>query len=73
MLKEQMKTKHLNVDTGKTTLALENPYRGLMEYLADEDGYSDWRVWRNRNRITAPSNSSRWSSNCQAGPSVTTT
>ena len=71
MLKEQMKPKHLNVDTGKTTLALENPYWGLMEYLADEDGYSDWRVWRNR--ITAPSNSSRWSSNCQAGPSVTTT
>jgi hypothetical protein len=33
MLKEQMKPKHLNVDTGKTTLALENPYWGLMEYL----------------------------------------
>ena len=41
MLKEQMKTKHLNVDTGKATLALENPYWGLMECLAGEDGYSD--------------------------------
>jgi len=36
-----MKSKHLNGETGKTTLALEKPYWGLMEYLAGEDGYSD--------------------------------
>jgi len=39
-----MKSKHLNGETGKTTLALEKPYWGLMEYLAGEDGYSDWTM-----------------------------
>jgi len=41
----RMKTKHLNGDTGKTALALEKPFWGLMEYLAHEDGYGDWRSW----------------------------
>ena len=37
--------RHLSLDSGKTTLALEPYYWTILEYLADEDGYSHWRDW----------------------------
>ncbi len=45
MLKDYLKTRHLLLDSGKTTLALEPYYWTILEYLADEDGYKHWRDW----------------------------
>ena len=45
MLKDHLKTKHLLLDTGKTTLSLEKYYWAILDYLADEDGQRDWRDW----------------------------
>ena len=45
MLKDYLKTRHLSLDSGKTTLALEPYYWTILEYLADEDGYKHWRDW----------------------------
>ena len=40
-----MKTRHLSLVSGKTTLALEPYYWSILEYLADDDGYNHWRDW----------------------------
>jgi len=45
MLKDYLKTKHINLNTGKTTLSLEKQYWTLLDYLADEDGHANWRDW----------------------------
>ena len=45
MLKEKMKTRHLSLDSGKKTLALEQEYWLLIGGMSEEDGYSDWRDW----------------------------
>ena len=45
MFKEKMKTRHLSLDSGKTTLALEQEYWLLIEEMSEEDGYGDWRDW----------------------------
>ena len=45
MLKEKMKTRHLSLDSGQTTLALEQEYWLLIEEMSEEDGYGDWRDW----------------------------
>ena len=45
MLKDYLKTRHLSLDSGKTTLALEQEYWLLIEEMSEEDGYGDWRDW----------------------------
>ena len=45
MLKDHLKTKSITFDSGKTTLSLEPTYWMLLDYLADQQGYRDWRDW----------------------------
>jgi|TARA_B110001454_G_scaffold178751_2_gene171678 predicted DNA-binding ribbon-helix-helix protein len=49
MLKNTRDQRTLTLDERRTTLALENPWWGLLEYLAIEDGYSNWRDWFHEN------------------------
>ena len=44
--------KHLRtrtLDTGRTTILLENPFWHAIEYLALEDGHANWRDWFHEN------------------------
>ena len=45
MLKRYLIQRHINLDTGRTTLALEKEYWQVMERFAEEDGWSTWRDW----------------------------
>jgi len=48
------KTKHIKLSSGKSTLALEQPYWNLIDYLSKKDGYDDWRDWFYRNGLFSP-------------------
>ena len=39
----------LTLDTGRTTILLENPFWHAIEYLALEDGHANWRDWFHEN------------------------
>jgi len=45
------KTKYIQLNSGKSTLALEPSYWHQIEYLAHRDGYGDWRDWFYANRL----------------------
>jgi predicted DNA-binding ribbon-helix-helix protein len=49
MLKENGQQKSLILDTGKTTIALENEFWGVIEYMVLEDGHDNWRDWFTEN------------------------
>ena len=49
MLKDNGQQKSLILDTGKTTIALENEFWGVIEYMALEDGHDNWRDWFTEN------------------------
>ena len=49
MLKDDGQQKSLTLDTGKTTIALENEFWGVIEYMALEDGHNNWRDWFEEN------------------------
>ena len=49
MLKDNGQQKSLILDKGKTTIALENEFWGVIEYMALEDGHDNWRDWFNEN------------------------
>ena len=51
MLRQDGKQKSLILDKGKTTIALENEFWGLIEYMALEDGHDNWRDWFTENVI----------------------
>ena len=48
------KTKYVQLNSGKSTLALEPSYWHQIEYLAQRDGYGDWRDWFYANRLYDP-------------------
>ena len=54
MLKENGQQKSLILDKGKTTIALENEFWGVIEYMALEDGHDNWRAWFYANRLYDP-------------------
>jgi hypothetical protein len=37
------KTKYIQLNSGKSTLSLEPSYWHQIEYLAEKDGYGNWR------------------------------
>ena len=45
------KAKHMNLSNGKSTLALEQPYCKLTDYLSKENEYDDWYGWFYRNGL----------------------
>ena len=45
MLKDYRQGRHIVLEQGKSTLALEPSYWLMMEYLAEIDGVEDWREW----------------------------
>jgi predicted DNA-binding ribbon-helix-helix protein len=49
---ENLEGKHLHtltLDTGSTTILLENPFWRAIEYLALEGGHANWRDWFHEN------------------------
>ena len=48
------KTKYIQLNNGKSTLALESSYWNQIEYLADKDGYGNWREWFYANHLWRP-------------------
>ena len=48
------KTKYIQLNSVKSTLALESSYWNQIEYLAHRDGYGDWRDWFYANRLYDP-------------------
>ena len=45
MLKRYLIQRHIILDSGRTTLALEKEYWQVMERFAEDDGWSTWRDW----------------------------
>ena len=45
MLEDVGHRRTLTLDDRRTTLALENELWGIIQYLAEEAGYSNWRDW----------------------------
>ena len=47
-------TKYIQLNSGKSTLSLEPSYWHQIEYLAEKDGYGNWRDWFYANRLYRP-------------------
>jgi len=45
MLRRLLVQRHIILDSGRTTLALEKEYWQVMERFAEDDGWSTWRDW----------------------------
>jgi len=45
MLTRLLQQRHIILDSGRTTLALEKEYWQAMERFAEDDGWSTWRDW----------------------------
>jgi hypothetical protein len=45
MLTRLLQQRHIILDSGRTTLALEKEYWQVMERFAEDDGWSTWRDW----------------------------
>ena len=43
MLKKHVEQRHINLDSGRSCLALEREYWQALSVLAYEDGWNDWR------------------------------
>ena len=43
MLKQYLEQRHIDLDTGRSCLALEREYWNAIEVLAYEDGWHNWR------------------------------
>ena len=43
MLKRYLEQRHINLDSGRSCLALEREYWQALEVLAYEDGWNNWR------------------------------
>ena len=43
MLKHYLEQRHINIETGRSCLALEKEYWEALEELALEDGWHNWR------------------------------
>ncbi|MEC7187670.1 MAG: ribbon-helix-helix domain-containing protein [Pseudomonadota bacterium] len=43
MLKHYLEQRHINIETGRTCLALEKEYWEALEELALQDGWNNWR------------------------------
>ena len=43
MLKKYLEQRHIDLDTGRSCLALEREYWNAIEVLAYEDGWHNWR------------------------------
>ena len=43
MLKRYLEQRHINLDSGRSCLALERDYWQALEVLAYEDGWNNWR------------------------------
>ena len=43
MLREYLEQRHIDLDTGRSCLALEREYWNAIEVLAYEDGWHNWR------------------------------
>jgi predicted DNA-binding ribbon-helix-helix protein len=43
MLKQYLEQRHIDLDTGRSCLALEREYWNALEVLAYEDGWHNWR------------------------------
>ena len=47
MLKKYLEQRQIDLDSGRSCLALEREYWQALEVLAYEDGWSDWRDFFN--------------------------
>ena len=45
MLRHLLKNRSINLEHGKTTLALEPEYWNILETFAVRDGFQDWRTY----------------------------
>ena len=43
MLRRYLEQRHIDLDSGRSCLALEREYWQALEVLACEDGWNDWR------------------------------
>ena len=43
MLRRYLEQRHINLDSGRSCLALEREYWQTLEVLAFEDGWNNWR------------------------------
>ena len=43
MLKKYLEQRHIDLDSGRSCLALEREYWQALEVLAYEDGWNNWR------------------------------
>ena len=49
MLKKYLEQRHIELDSGRSCLALEREYWQALEVLAYEDGWDNWRDFFSRN------------------------
>ena len=49
MLKQHLEQRHIDLDNGRSCLALEPKYCQAREVLAYEDSWNKWRVFYSRN------------------------
>ena len=49
MLKQHLEQRHIDLDSGRSCLALEREYWQALEVLAYEDGWNNWRDFFYRN------------------------
>ena len=49
MLRQYLEQRHIDLDGGRSCLALEREYRQAREVLAYENSWNKWRVFYSRN------------------------
>ena len=49
MLRGYLEHRHIDLDSGRSCLALEREYWQALEVLAYEDGWNNWHVFYSRN------------------------